>query len=165
MRFIPLKSDAYNGAIVYAAGDLIASLLLDEFSIIRFIGMMLVGGTIYAWEIPTYFRWIDHRTENMKNQLYYAFTRIFLALMFFNPLWIFRHLVFIAVLNGNFNSINLALFNVAYLSWLVNIPISIIANAIIQLAIPFKWRFFGNAIFSGMMVIYYAMSGIWFNTQ
>jgi hypothetical protein len=50
------------------------------------------------------------------------------------------------------------LFEIAFWSFLVNIPISFVANYIIQNRIKFDWRFVASAIFSGAMAIYYAYS-------
>jgi hypothetical protein len=165
MRFIPDKKDSFKGAFIYAAGDTIAALILGDFSIIRLLGMMLIGATIYAWEIPSYFRWIDRRTKGIEHKIKHAFTRTLLAFLYFNPLWIARHLIFIAILSSNPENITYTLLKTAIISWFFNIPISIIGNAIIQLGLPLKWRFAGSAIFSGLMAIYYAMSGVWFNAE
>lgn len=152
-----------SGAIIYATGDTIAALILGEFSPARTLGMMLIGATIYAFEIPTCFHYIDLRTAKMKRGLRNAITRTLLAFLYFNPLWIARHLLFITILNGNWDAINPSLLKVALLSWLANIPISLVGNAIIQIKLPLRWRFIGSAIFSGLMAIYFAMSGIWFS--
>ena len=56
------KSNILKGALIYSVGDAIAALLLNEFSIYRTLGMILVGATIYAFEIPNYFTWIDRKT-------------------------------------------------------------------------------------------------------
>ncbi|MCK5821121.1 MAG: hypothetical protein KAH17_04515, partial [Bacteroidales bacterium] len=50
------------------------------------------------------------------------------------------------------------LVRIGSLSFLVNIPISIVANYIIQNIIHLKWRFFSSAAFSALMAIYYALS-------
>ncbi len=155
--------DVRNGAVIYAAGDTVAALILGQFSLARLLGMMLVGATLYAWEIPNYFRWIDRRTEGMPRGLRFAAARTGLALLYFNPLWIARHLLFIALFGGQWTTVHWGLLHTALLSWLFNIPLSAIGNAIIQVALPFRWRFAGSAIFSGLMAIYYALSGVWFH--
>lgn len=165
MKFLPSVKDARNGAIIYAAGDTIAAIILGQFSLLRLVGMMLIGSTIYATEIPTYFRWIDRRTANLERGLRYAITRTILALLYFNPLWIARHLAFIALLNCDWHSINAGLMQAAFMSWLVNIPLSTIGNAIIQIKLPLRWRFVGSAVFSGIMAIYYAITGVWFHAK
>ena len=165
MKFLPSAGDARNGAVIYAAGDSIAALILGQFSLLRMAGMMLIGATLYAAEIPAYFRWIDRRTRDIPKGMRYAAARTFLALLYFNPLWIARHLLFIAVFSGRVNSIDIGLLQAAFMSWLVNIPLSTIGNAVIQLKLPLKWRFAGSALFSGLMAVYYAITGVYFHAK
>ena len=150
-----------RGAIIYASGDTIAAFILNEFSLWRLLGMILIGATIYAFEIPNYFAWIDRKTKNhsgIKLQLF----KTSLAILYFNPLWISRHLLFIILVSGQFGDISWDLLRIGALSFLVNIPISIIANYIIQNVIKLKWRFFSSAVFSALMAIYYALSVVLF---
>jgi len=151
------KQNIIKGAIIYSLGDSIASFMLHEFSWIRLLGMVLVGATIYAFEIPNYFIWIDKKTAHLKG-LAKTMNKTFLAIAYFNPLWIARHLFFIKLFSQNYDAINMNLLHIAWLSFLVNIPISAIANYIIQNKIKLDWRFMASAIFSGLMAIYYAMS-------
>jgi hypothetical protein len=119
--------------------------------------MVIVGATIYAFEIPNYFSWIDIKTGHLSG-VKKTFSKTSLAIIYFNPLWIFRHLVFIKLFSGNFNDINSNLLQIAVISFLVNVPISFIANYIIQNKIKLDWRFLASAIFSAIMAIYYALS-------
>lgn len=151
------KQNIIKGAIIYSLGDSIASFMLHEFSWIRLFGMLLVGATIYAFEIPNYFIWIDKKTAHLKG-LVKTMNKTFLAIAYFNPLWIARHLFFIKLFSQNYDAINMNLLHIAWLSFLVNIPISAIANYSIQNKIKLDWRFTASAIFSGLMAIYYAMS-------
>jgi hypothetical protein len=43
-------------------------------------------------------------------------------------------------------------------SFVVNIPISFVANYIIQNRFKLKWRFLGSALFYALTAIYYAMN-------
>ncbi|WP_217701394.1 hypothetical protein [Tenacibaculum aiptasiae] len=86
-----------------------------------------------------------------------------LAIAYFNPLWIFRHLAFIKLFTGNYDLINSQLLIIACWSFLANIPISFIANYLIQNKIRLDWRFMASAIFSALMAIYYALSETIFN--
>lgn len=156
------KSNIIRGALIYSCGDLIAAILLGEFSMYRMLGMMLIGATIYAFEIPNYFAWIERKTRDaigIKKTL----AKTSLAILYFNPLWIARHLLFIKLFSGNFDQINFSLLTIAGLSFLVNIPISFIANFVIQNKISLDWRFMASAIFSALMAIYYASSEMLFN--
>ncbi|HDN26445.1 MAG TPA: hypothetical protein ENG03_05010 [Thioploca sp.] len=146
-----------NGVIIYSVGDSIAALILDDFSISRWLGMMLVGGTFYALEVPNYFRWIDSKTANGGNLLD-SVKRTMLAMLYFNPVWIARHLFFIHLFSGNGHQMSWTLITVSIWSFVVNIPISLLGNHIIQNKLPYHWRFFGSAVFSGLLAIYYAFS-------
>ena len=155
------KQNIIKGAIIYSLGDTIASVMLDQFSWFRLLGMMLIGATLYAFEIPNYFIWIDKKTKQLTG-LKKTLNKTLLAIAYFNPLWIARHLFFIKLFSQNYQAINSNLLSIAFWSFLVNIPISAIANYIIQNKIKLDWRFMASAIFSGLMAIYYAMSESWF---
>ncbi len=156
------KENILKGAIIYASGDTIASLIIDEFLWIRLIGIVAVGATFYAFEIPNYFNWIDKKTEKLKG-LKLSFHKTVLAILYFNPLWITRHLLFIMLFSGKWTDISWDLLRIGSMSFLVNIPISLIANYLIQNKMPYRWRFFASAVFSALMAIYYALSFVLFN--
>lgn len=151
------KKNILKGALIYSAGDTIAALLLGEFSWYRLLGMVLVGATFYAFEIPNYFDWIVKKTQFLTG-IKATLTKTLLAILYFNPLWIARHLLFIKLFSGQFEAIGFNLLEIAFWSFLVNIPISFIANYIIQNRFKLNWRFLGSAVFSALMAIYYALS-------
>lgn len=156
------KKNIINGALIYSAGDTIASFLLDEFMWSRLIGMLFIGATVYAFEIPNYFYWIEKKTINLSG-ISKTLAKTALAILYFNPLWIARHLFFIKIFSGNLQEVSNNILIIALWSFLVNIPISFIANYIIQNKFKIKWRFIASAIFSGLMAIYYAFSENIFN--
>jgi hypothetical protein len=119
--------------------------------------MILIGATFYAFEIPNYFDWIVKKTQHLRG-LTATLAKTVLAVLYFNPLWIARHLLFIKLFSGQFEGIGFNLMQIALWSFLVNIPISFIANYVIQNRIKLKWRFLGSATFSALMAIYYALS-------
>ena len=123
---------------------------------------MAIAATLYALEIPNYFAWIEKKTKDLK-RVKKTLVKTLLAILYFNPLWIARHLLFIKLFSGDFHQINLNLLEIACLSFLVNIPISFIANFLIQNKVKLHWRFFASAIFSALMAIYYALSEVIFN--
>lgn len=123
--------------------------------------MILVGATFYAFEIPNYFDWIVKKTEHQKG-IKATLTKTGLAILYFNPLWIARHLLFIKLFSGQFESIGWNLLEIAFWSFLANILISFIANYVIQNQFILKWRFLASAIFSALMAIYYALSETFF---
>ena len=149
------KINVIRGAIVYSVFDAIAALYLQQFSWLRFFGIMLIGATIYTFEIPNYFRWIDKKCRTYKG-LKQQLLKTLYALLYFNPLWIARHLLFIEVLT--FGSVSMDIISTALKSFLVNIPISLFANFFIQNQIKITNRYIASAIFSGIMALYYAFS-------
>ena len=151
------RNNILRGAIIYASGDTIAALILNEFSWIRLLGIIVIGATFYAFEIPNYFAWIEkttHKYTGWRHQVY----KTSLAILFFNPLWISRHLFFIMLISRRIDELSWDIIRIGSLSFLVNIPLSIIANYIIQNIITLKWRFIASATFSALMAIYYALS-------
>ncbi|MGJ8590945.1 MAG: hypothetical protein ACSHXF_00260 [Aquaticitalea sp.] len=156
-KFHYKKANVIKGALIYSAGDSIAAFLLDEFSMYRLLGMMCIGATIYAFEIPNYFDWIVRKTQHLKG-IRATLAKTSLAMLYFNPLWIARHLLFINLFSGQFEDIGWILLEIAMWSFLANILISFMANYIIQNRFKMKWRFLGSAIFSAIMAIYYALS-------
>jgi hypothetical protein len=151
------RQNILRGLVIYSAGDSVAALILGELSLYRMLGIMFVGSAVYALEIPHYFGWIDRRFAQSQN-LRTSIARAGLAILYFNPLWIARHLFFIKLFSGLWQEIGWNLLALGLWSFLANIPISGIANYLIQNQLPLKWRFFGSATFSAMMAIYYALS-------
>ena len=147
--------DVLRGMTIYAVGDTIAALVLREFFWMRLAGIMVVGGALYALEIPNYFQWIDSRRAG-------KFQRTVLAMLYFNPLWIARHILFIKLFSGRFDQIGWHLVRVGAWSFLTNVPFSAAGNYLIQNVIPLRHRFLRSALFSAMMAIYYAVSSYWF---
>jgi hypothetical protein len=151
------RNNIIRGIFIYASGDTVAAVLLNEFSWCRLVGLAMVGATLYAFEIPNYFNWIEFRVRSFSG-LKLSVSKTGLAILYFNPLWIARHLFFIKVFSGHFNELSWDLIRVASWSFVMNIPISLIANYIIQNKINLRWRFFSSALFSAIMAIYYALS-------
>ena len=160
MKPLLAKRDSLHGAIIYALGDSCAALLTDEFQLSRLIGMMFLGGTLYAIEIPWYFAWIERRFE--KQGIEHGIKRALMAQAFFNPLWIARHLVFIKFFSGQFAMIQWNLIGIGLDSFVHIIPYALLANYAIQNFIPYRWRFLASAVFSTLTAIYYALSEVMF---
>lgn len=147
--------------LIYATGDTVAALLQHQFSVSRLLGMMFVAATFYSFEIPNYFKFIDAKISNSK-KLKSKFKRLGLATLYFNPLWVARHLLFIKFFSGQFDAINLELVRVAFLSFVYNLPVSLSANYYIQNKLKLRWRFLGSSVFSALMAVYYALAANWF---
>ena len=161
LKFDYNLSNITRGLFIYATGDTIAALLLNQFSVGRMLGMMFLGATIYAFEIPNYFKWIDtklQKTPSLKNSL----LRTTLSLAYFSPLWVFRHLIFIKLVSGKIDEISWDLLRIAAISFLVNLPVSFTANYLIQNKVSPARRFMVSALFSAVMAVYFAVAATWF---
>ncbi|MBK8493507.1 MAG: hypothetical protein IPL49_22210 [Saprospirales bacterium] len=150
-----------RGALIYTAGDTVAALLLGDFMWSRLLGISLVGATFYALEIPNYFSWIERRVA-ARTGILPALHKTALAILYFNPLWIARHLFFIEVFSGHWATLSWDLLRIASFSFLANIPLSLLGNYVIQNVVRLPWRFFASAVFSALMAIYYALSMVLF---
>lgn len=148
------RNELLRGLLIYAAGDSVAALLTCQFSLHRMVGMMAVGGFVYSLEIPSWFRYIARRWKGVPRAL--------MAMLYFNPLWIARHLTFIALFSGDLDGIGWCLVTVSLKSFAVNLPFSFVANYLIQNKVPVDWRFFASAIFSALMAVYYSACGVIF---
>ena len=153
--------DGVRGLCIYAGGDSVAAAILGEFGWLRVAGMMAVGGLLYAWEIPAFYGWIDRVTH--KGGRGGGLKRTLLATLFFNPLWIARHLAFVKLFSGRTGEIGWALLSTGCYSFVGSIPIALVGNYLIQVATPLRHRFLASAFFSALMVVYYAASSRWFS--
>ncbi len=149
------------GGMIYAGGDSIAALIAGQLSLLRLLGIFLVGASLYAFEIQRYFRWIESRVQRVEPGRR-AWLKTGMALIYFNPLWIARHLAFVYLFNAQVDQIDLGILRTGLLSFAVNIPISLLANYWIQNKTALRYRFWASAFFSGLMAIYYSMSSVWF---
>jgi hypothetical protein len=152
--------DSLYGAMIYIIGDSVAAVLTNEFQISRMIGMMLLGGTIYAIEIPHYFAWIDRYLDN--KGYWNRIKRALLAEAFFNPLWIARHIALIKCFSGQYADLQWNLLSIGWTSFIQIAPFAIVINYFIQNLIPLAWRFMASAVFSALMAVYYALSEVLF---
>jgi hypothetical protein len=156
------KKDAFWGGLLLACSDSFAAYLINQFSWPRFIGMLILGATIYTLETVNVFHWIEKTSTDRYRGIKAKLFKTIAIILFFNPLWIFRHYVFIDIFSGNFNSIELAMLSTASFTYLVNIPFSFIMNYVIQNEIPLKHRFIGASMISAIMAIFFALSKLWF---
>ena len=158
----PLLSwrNAVRGSLIYAGGDAIACAISGNFQLGRAVGMLFIGGTLYAIEIPAYFGWIDRQFS--RNDKGYALKRALCAQAFFNPVWIARHLALIELFSGRLSAINWSLLAIGLESFLVALPIALLINYGIQNMIPLNWRFFASSLFTAGMAVYYALSEVLF---
>jgi len=132
----------------------------NEFQLDRALGILIIGATLYATEIPTYFGWIDRRFA--KDDRWNPLKKAVLAQAFFNPLWIARHLLFIRLFSGRWNEIDWQLLRIGLDSFLLILPIGLLMNYLIQNRVPLTWRFLASALYSALMAIYFALSEVLF---
>ncbi len=162
MAFEFKLTNSIRGGLIYLAGDSVAALLSNELDWLRAAGILFIGATLYAFEIPNYFNWIDKKMKG-KTGFKSSMTRAVLSMAHFNPLWIARHILFIKLFSLQFEQIGWGLIWVGTISFVVNIPISLGANYFIQNKVSLENRFMASAIFSGIMAVYYSLSMNWFS--
>jgi hypothetical protein len=151
--------NAIRGLLIYTTGDTAAALISDELSLTRAVGIAAVGGTLYALEIPSYFAWIDRRVPEgggLRSKL----ARTGLALLYFNPLWIARHLLLLKLFAFEWQAIEPGLLAIGAWSFLINAPFAALANYLIQNKASYEYRFFWSAVFSAVVACYYALSEV-----
>lgn len=156
-----MKGDMLRAGLVYGGGDSIAMLITGQFDLLRLLGMTLVGTLLYAPEIHGYFGWLARRFPPTPRAAQ-RWQRAVLAWLWFNPLWIARHALFIRLFSGRPQDIDLSLLTLGLQSFLVNLPVALSANYLIQNHVTLRWRLLASAGFSAVMAIYYAMSEVWF---
>ncbi len=125
------------------------------------LGVAIIGATLYTFEIPNYFRWINSHTATLSG-MSAGIRRAILAVIYFNPLWIARHLALIQLCSGNFHAISWDLLSIGLRSFIVNLPLGLAANFFIHNKLPLSRRFLASSLFSALMAVYYAMSEEWF---
>jgi hypothetical protein len=153
------RANALRGFLIYGGGDALAALILGQFSLTRFAVMALLGASLYALEVPNWFHLIDRLVPGGKG-LRPALARTALALLYFNPLWIARHLAIIQLASGG--SPGWSLLAVGTAAFLANIPLALAANWLIQNRVRESRRFTASALYSALMALYYALSQVWF---
>jgi len=152
--------NAWMGGVVYAAGDTFATFLTGEFLYQRLVGMLILGGTLYALEIPTYFHYLDRRIHG--KSLLNSLKRMLFSTLFFNPLWIARHLIFIECFAGKWQAIDLDILLIATHSFVYALPVALLVNYMIQNKTPLDWRYVASSTFSAFMAVYFALSEVLF---
>jgi hypothetical protein len=178
--------DMLRGFLIYAAGDLIGQVIVGQASLVRTIGFGFIGATIYALEIPIWFRLIEGTTCDPAQQprlrglfrnpdesgicRLNSVGKTIMALVYFNPVWLARHMFFISLLNclatntplGNPWLVFVHLLPVAGKSFLIKIPLALAGNYVVQNFVALRWRFVGSATFSAINAVWYAVSKVIF---
>lgn len=135
--------------------DLLVQLSMHEFNAMRLVTVALAGGLVYRREIPTWFLQLD--LANLS-----GIGRAIGSLIYFNPLWIARHMLFIKIATSSWAEITSgALVFIALAlgikSFLLNLPLSFAGNYIIQTKLPVDVRYLGSIVLSGLLAVIYAI--------
>ena len=175
----------FVGWVLYPSGDLVGQLIMGNFSLPRVLVMMLAGGVVYRFEIPRWFAFIEKKRfkkdGNEKFPLFKYFVseevdgykfnwlgKTISASIYFNPIWIFRHLLFIALATTPFSDIVLGellgnTIKIATISFFTNLPIAVAGNYIIQQKMSLKYRFLGSAVLTTILNVKYAIEYVHFS--
>jgi len=124
------------------------------------VGILFLGGLVYAFEIPNYLKWLSRKFY--KDDVYTKIFSTVLFTLYFNPLWIARHLLVLNLFKGNFNQINWDLLRVGLDSFIYSFFFTLPINYLIINKVPVKWKFGITAVFSSSMAIFYALSEVIF---
>lgn len=156
------RKDIFWGGVLMGLSDVISSMFNGDFLIYRSLGIALIGATLYAIEIPNFYHWL----EGFTNSNFSGFTAKALkavgVTLFFNPLWIYRHFIFMKIFSLEFNGMGYDLVVAASKSFLASIMVALIGNYIVQNKINLKWRFVASSVLSVLLVVFYAISKKWF---
>ena len=133
---------------------------MNDFSIRRLLGILFLGGFIYSVEIPFVLKWLNKKF--IYDELIIKITKSVLFTLYFNPLWIARHILVLNLFKGNYALINWHLLEVGFNSFIYSFLFTLPVNYIIINLIPQKYKFPITAVFSSSMAIYYALSEVFF---
>ncbi len=153
-------SNIVQGALIYSIGDSIAALIINDFSIGRLLGILFLGGFIYSIEIPFTLQWLNKKF--VKDDIKIKILKSILFTLYFNPLWIARHLLILNLFKGSYDQITWQLLGIGFSSFIYSFLFTLPANYIIINLIPQKYKFPITALFSSSMAIYYALSEVLF---
>lgn len=166
------------GWLIYPSGDLVAQLIMGQVSLARTLIVVLAGGLLYRFEIPACFRRIDAvsflpstilrhpwlgfftKAVNEDRKLNWL-GRTAAAMLYFNPLWITRHLLIISATSINFSvgvtAVLGGVLSSGAISFVTNLPLTVAANYFIQVHVPARWRFFASATLTAALTLKYAI--------
>lgn len=166
------------GWVLYPLGDLVGQLIMGEFSALRVLVVMLVGGIFYRLEIPFWFRKLESLEISSSSMEKFSILKLITgkgepvrlnwlgktigATLYFNPLWMARHMFFIICATTPLNDIEVGQaieqsLRTGTMSFFTNLPITVIANYLIQEHLPLKRRFLGSAILTTVLTVKYAI--------
>ena len=178
-------SNLLVGWLLYPAGDLIGQVVMKEPSLSRFLAIMLAGGLLYRLEIPAWFNYLERLSISKERvQRHPALALLFSehldcmklnwlgrttgSMLYFNPLWIARHIAIIMLATTPFPELSLKTLALTSLttglkSFCTNLPIAFVGNYLLQQHVPLRYRFLGSAFLTTILTIKYAIEFRWFN--
>jgi hypothetical protein len=164
---------------LFPLGDLCAQLITQEFNPYRLLALSLAGGLIYQYETTAWFELLENKCFSPQELWVFPFLKPAVrettesiyqlngvgktmgAILYFNPIWIARHMLFITLGTTPCSSLNGAIVLSSLLSgsksFLVNLPLSLLANYILQEKIPYRYRYLGSIVLTGLFAIAYAL--------
>lgn len=171
------------GWLLYPSGDLVAQLITGgQVNWWRALVLMLVGGLVYRLEIPAWFRRLDALSFNTQMLARRPWLRSFSravegatdgarklnwvgrtvgAMVYFNPIWIARHVFFISLVTITASTTLSALLQASLktgcVSFFTNLPLTIAANYTIQTHVPLRARFLASALLTTLLTVKYAI--------
>ena len=181
----------FAGWVLYPLGDLIGQIIMDDVNPIRYITVMIAGGIIYRFEIPRWFHFLDSFRLSVDTELRYPILKRLVhedetglrfnwlgktlgAALYFNPLWIARHLFFIKVAtlitpgmnwysDVDFIAVLITALKSGTISFFTNLPIALIGNYLIQERMNLRYRFVGSAVLTTVLNAKYAIEFVLFS--
>ncbi|MBI1270751.1 hypothetical protein GC174_09990 [bacterium] len=181
----------FAGWVLYPLGDLFGQIIMDDVNPVRYIAVMIAGGIIYRFEIPRWFHLLDSFRLSSDTENRYPFFKKLVheddtglrfnwlgktlgAALYFNPLWIARHLFLIkvATLVGpdmhwyagvDFVAIIIASLKSGTVSFFTNLPIALTGNYLIQERMNLRYRFVGSAALTTVLNAKYAIEFVIFS--
>ena len=177
------KLDKISGWLLYPISDLIAQLIIGDVSLLRIFIVAVVGRYVYAIETPKWFgflatwarlntpqglsRFFWSKSETESTYQFNWLSKTLGTTFWFNPLWIARHMIILELANiltgktGFISFLPQALY-LGSVSFLMQLPVTLVVNYIIICHLTERTRFFWASVFSGTLSIYYAVMKVYF---
>lgn len=167
--------DTIFACLIYPVGDFTAQLITGEISGRRLFVIFLAGALVYLYEVPNWFDKIDGFEFDRYTRVTRFFARssedrhlnwlgrTFGAILYFNPLWVGRHMLFIRIgadaqVFSHFGTAVRESLLLGAKSFALNLPVSLIGNYLIQMRLPAHWRVRASSIFSALLATAYALA-------
>lgn len=173
------KIDILVACTLYPLGDLIGQMISHNINFHRLIALALIGCVIYRREVPDWFArlnkmqiaeaqlkrfpWLNYCVDSsMPSGRLNGFGRTMGSVIYFNPFWIARHMLFIKLATTCWAelvplTIICSTVVLGIKSFLINLPLSYLGNYVIQAKLPLHLRYLGSVVLSTVLAIMYAL--------